>query len=60
MKKVSVEVNGKKITKEIQDHTILSVFIIMCVTYTFHQHYSFFLVKNHLINKATKTYPMDV
>ena len=27
MKKVSVEVNGKKITKEIQDHTILSVFI---------------------------------
>ena len=27
MKKVSVEVNGKKVTKEIQDHTILSVFI---------------------------------
>ena len=27
MKKISVEVNGKKITKEIQDHTILSVFI---------------------------------
>ena len=27
MKKVSVEINGKKVTKEIQDHTILSVFI---------------------------------
>ncbi len=27
MKKISVEVNGKKVTKEIQDHTILSVFI---------------------------------
>ena len=27
MKKINVEVNGKKITKEIQDHTILSVFI---------------------------------
>ncbi len=27
MKRVSVEVNGKKFTKEIQDHTILSVFI---------------------------------
>ena len=27
MQKVTVEVNGKKITKEIQDHTILSVFI---------------------------------
>ena len=27
MQKVSVEINGKKVTKEIQDHTILSVFI---------------------------------
>ena len=27
MKKVSIEINGKKVTKEIQDHTILSVFI---------------------------------
>ena len=27
MKKVSVEINCKKVTKEIQDHTILSVFI---------------------------------
>ena len=27
MQKVTVEVNGKKITKEIQDHTILSDFI---------------------------------
>ena len=27
MKKVSLEVNGKKITKEVPDHTILSVFL---------------------------------
>ena len=27
MKKVNVEINGKKITKEIPDHTLLSVFI---------------------------------
>ena len=27
MKKVSLEVNGKKVTKEIPDHTILSVFL---------------------------------
>ena len=27
MQKVTVEVNGKKITKEVEDHTILSVFI---------------------------------
>ena len=27
MKKVSVEVNGKKITKDIDDHTLLSVFL---------------------------------
>tara|TARA_B100000029_G_scaffold285848_1_gene279659 strand:- start:843 stop:1304 length:462 start_codon:yes stop_codon:yes gene_type:complete len=27
MKKVTLEVNGKKITKEIQDHTVLSVFL---------------------------------
>ncbi len=27
MKKVSVEINGKKITREISDHTLLSVFI---------------------------------
>ena len=27
MKKVSLEINGKKVTKEIQDHTVLSVFL---------------------------------
>ena len=27
MKKISVEINGKKITKDVQDHTLLSVFI---------------------------------
>ena len=27
MKKISLEVNGKKITKEVPDHTILSVFL---------------------------------
>ena len=27
MKKVSAEVNGKKVTKEIADHTLLSVFL---------------------------------
>ena len=27
MKKVNVEINGKKVTKEISDHTLLSVFL---------------------------------
>ena len=27
MKKVNVEINGKKVTKEIPDHTVLSVFL---------------------------------
>ena len=34
MKKVSLEVNGKKVTKEIPDHTILSVFLRDILNFT--------------------------